>query len=260
MRGLLVVLALALVACAAPTAIPKAPASKLAQEKKDPDALPKVLEDLKLSTKQREQIKALFAGLKKDLAPATAQRDELRAAMVSATSRCEPDDSSLHIQATRMVEAGNAEREHVLDAANAFHAILTPKQRAQLVDPVIDGDRSISEDTSEAREEGFGEIAEALDLDLLQKLQLVKRAVSRLSVTTSETNGLRDQAIVALKAFKKDQFDIREHTIANAPVMKLYTRFVLDLAQIVLPVLDEQQCRTAAGLLRRVFKRNSKKR
>lgn len=263
MRGLLVVLAVAVLSCAAPTTIPPAAEPKAARDaeaKKDPDALPKVLEDLELSDAQRKKIKALFAKLKDELAPATAQRDQFRAAMISATARCEADDSTLHIQASRMVEAGNAERDHVLDAANGFHAILTAKQRAKLVDPLLNGDRPIAQDTTDAREQGMGEIAEALDLGFLQKVELVKRALSRLSVTTSETNALRDQAIVALTAFKGDDFDIRDHTIAQAPVVELYTRFVLDLAQIILPVLDEDQCRTAAGLLRRAFKRRDQPR
>lgn len=259
--GLVVLLGAMSLACGtgSTAAAVTAAAAQEDEPPRDPDALPKSLDRLKLSAKQQDQVKALIADLKNDLAPAAAKNDVFREAMVSATYRCSADDSRLHIEANRMVEAGNQGRPHVLDAINDFHAVLTPKQRALLVDPILEGDMALGEDTEDGREEGLGKLAEKLDLDFIQKVELIKRAVTRLTVTTSETRELREQALVALRAFKQPQFNIREHAIAEAPVLKLYTRFVLDIAQVVLPVLTEDQCKTGAGLLRRLFKNNDKR-
>lgn len=258
LRSLILALAMAGTACqaGAPPPTPQTAenaAAKATGRESDPDALPKALDRLSLSLKQRELVKTLIATLKEDIAPATTKRDDFRHAMVSAARGCSADDSRLHIEAGRMVDVGNQARPKVLDAINAFHGILTPKQRADLVDPVLSGDTAIGEDTSDGREKGLGKIAEALDLSFTQKLQLIKRAMDRLSISTETTATLRAQAVTAVSAFKRDDFDIRDHAIAEAPLLKLYTRLVLDLAQVVLPVLSRDQCDTAAGLLQDMF-------
>ncbi len=227
---------------------------------RDPDALPKPIEALDLNTEQRREVLALLNELETKLAAANARRDEFRTAMVGAAAQCNADDSRLHIEANRLVEVGNEARPAVLDAINTFHGILTPQQRAALVTPILEGKIALGEDTEDGREQGLEEIAEALDLGFLQKVKLVKRAVSRLTISTSETSLLREQAIEAVIAFQRNEFDIRTLAIAKAPVIKLYTRFVLDLAQVVLPVLDEDQCDIAAGLLRRMFQRAERSR
>lgn len=260
LRSLTLALCLAGTACqaGAPPPTPQTAenaAAKATGRESDPDALPKALDRLSLSLQQQAQVRALIAEVKRDIAPATAKRDDFRHAMVSAARGCSADDSRLHIEAGRMVEAGEKARPRVLDAINEFHAILTPKQRAELVDPVLSGDTAIGEDTSDGREKGLGKIAEALDLSFTQKIELIKRAMDRLSISTETTATLRAQAVTAVSAFKRDDFDIRDHAIAEAPLVKLYTRLVLDLAQVVLPVLSREQCDTAASLLHDMFEK-----
>ncbi len=254
-RGLVLVFAIGIAGCQFAGATPTTDPSDVVRAEPEPDALPRSLEQLGLSATQRKQLKTLIANLTRGLESAKAQRDIFRGAMVSAARRCSADDSRLHIEAGRMVEAGNGVRPHVLDTLNELHRILTPKQRAELVDPVLTGAKGLGEDTDDGREEGLGKIAEKLDLDFIQKVQLIKRAVSRFTVSTADTRAIRDDALEAAKAFKRSDFDVRNHAIAKAPVIKLYTRFVLDLAQVVLPVLSEEQCTIGAGLLRRVFRK-----
>ncbi len=233
-------------------------AAKATEAERDPDALPKVLDRLDLTDEQKTAVRELFADLRKDLTRARTQRDAFRAAMVGTARSCNANDSRLHLEAGRMVEVGNESRPVVLDSINAFHAILTPTQRDKLVDPLLSGETSIGEDTADGREEGLGKLAEKLDLGFTQKLELIKRALDRLSISTETTGVLRAQALTAAAAFKKADFDIRKHAIAEAPVLKLYTRFVLDIAQVVIPVLSREQCDTAAGLLQEVFDKNDR--
>lgn len=224
----------------------------------DPNALPKALDRLQLTTQQEDEVRTLLAELRVKLANAKAQHDSFRNAMVSTARSCSADDSRLHIEAERMVEAGEGARPAVLDAINAFHAILTPKQRALLADPILSGEVGFREDTADGREQGLGKVADALELSFTQKLQLVRRALDRLSVTTETTGKLRADALTALAAFKRDTFDIRQQVIADAPVVKLYARFILDLAQVIVPVLTREQCDTAGELLYDMFQKKTR--
>jgi hypothetical protein len=216
------------------------------------DGIPGVLSRLELRSDQRVAIRTVLSDLQKRAGDAMRQRRAFESAIVAAARGCSANDSRLHIEADRFVEAAQAARPAVLDAINMLHQILDARQRDLLVTRLLAGQESIGGDGDDQPIRGLATIAEALDLSFAQKLALVKGAAG-LDIGKVLTNGLKKKIIDAAHAFREPRFDIREHAIVEVPLVALYTGFMLDLAQIVLPVLEPEQCRVAADLLQQRY-------
>lgn len=212
--------------------------------------LPEYLARLGITVEQRAELDAIRDRLVERTRAADAQRLAFQDAIVGAIDACDSDYARLRIEGRRMIEAGDAAKPAILDAINAFHAVLTPEQRRQLVEPMLE--RS-AERRERSDDEGFAALGAKLDLGIGQILKMAKRARTRITLSRSDRDELRDRFEEAAERFMEPGFDAHAEPLASEPLIEHVVQFVFDLAAVVLPVLEDGQCQVAADFARERF-------
>lgn len=220
---------------------PDTPAS-VARAAAEPRELPSLLEELDLGTSQRDQILSLFDEVKRDLTPLVDSGREFGRALSVAARQCKGDSPFIEMQASSTAAVGEQIREPVLDAIQRLHGILTPAQRRALSRRLLGADQPDErERKNDTRTRSLG-----IDLDLSvgQMLSMLLRVQALRESFQERAEPWRLRYRSALRAFARDDFDVRRHPIAEAPLVALATTFVRDALRVLMPVLEPAQCET----------------
>ena len=204
-------------------------------------------ERLGLTSTQQEKIEAIRDRLVERTRSADAQRLAFQDAIVGAIDACDSDYARLRIEGRRMIDSGNGAKPAILDAINEFHAVLTPEQRKRLIEPMLERSAERRERTDD---EGFAAMGSKLDLGIGQILKMAKRARTRITLSRSDRDELRDRFEESAERFMSPRFDAHAEPLAQEPLVEHVVQFIFDLAAVVLPVLEERQCDVAADFAR----------
>jgi hypothetical protein len=71
-----------------------------------------------------------------------------------------------------------------------------------------------------------------------------------MTLSRSDRDELRDMLDEAGKQFMGPDFDAHQTTLAKQPLVEHAVQFIFDLAAVVLPVLEDEQCAVAADFAR----------
>ncbi len=246
LRAAVWVTALALAGCggAAIDAPETAAAASQAQEDGAPRDLPEYLARLGVSDAQLDQLDGIRDRMMERLAAADAQRLTFQDAILEAVDHCDPDYARMHIEAKRMIAAGNDAQPAVLDAINELHALLTPAQRKLLVEPMLERNEARK---GEQDSEGFEALGDKLDLGVGQILELVARARTHLRLDRRGRDELREQFEQDAESFMSPDFDAHKSALGQQAITEIVVNLILDLGVVVLPVLDQRQCQALAA-------------
>ncbi len=218
-----------------------------ATETSERDGMAELVERLGLTSTQQEKIEAIRDRLVERTRSADAQRLAFQDAIVGAIDACDSDYARLRIEGRRMIDSGNGAKPAILDAINEFHAVLTPEQRKRLIEPMLERSAERRERTDD---EGFAAMGSKLDLGIGQILKMAKRARTRITLSRSDRDELRDRFEESAERFMGPRFDAHTEPLAQEPLVEHVVQFIFDLAAVVLPVLEERQCDVAADFAR----------
>lgn len=220
------------------------------------EGLPAYLARLGITEAQRTELDAIGDRLVERVRPADRQRLAFQSAIVGAIEACDSDYARLRIEGRRMIEAGSDAKPVVLDAINELHALLTPEQRRLLVEPMLERSEQRRERSDD---EGFAALGKKLDLGIGQVLRMAKRARNRMTLSRSDRDELRDLLDDAGEQFMEPDFDAHRTELAQQPLVEHTVQFIYDLAAVVLPVLEDEQCHVAADFARERLVEDEKK-
>jgi Spy/CpxP family protein refolding chaperone len=238
--SLLGLVVLVLGCSAAPDLPPEEPSSPAGAETGQKRRLPRALEALELSAEQRERVDGMRVSLERDAAPLVEAGRNFGRALAGAARHCESNSPFIAMEAEVAVRVGEQVRGKVLDSINEFHSILTPAQRRKLSQHLLgvqEERRERPRDDSNARS-----LADEIDLSFTQTLSMLVRLQTLRASYDEKIEPWRERYESALVAFAKDRFDVRDHDIAQVPVVELATSMFRDGFRLFLPLLEEKQC------------------
>ena len=241
---LLFVLLLAVSGCA-PSTPPVAPVYAEADEG------PELAPWLELNVAQRGRILALVEDLKREVEPVKPAAIGLAEGIASTLKGCRKDSTTLEMRADSLVRSAEAARDPILDAVNELHAILTPKQRRRLVRHVLERERTSSpERRRDEADDQTTSIGVELDLSWRQIASILLRVRKIQSVYEDKAEPWLERYRDAVRAFAEPHFDVREHAIAEAPVMRMVADLITDAYRVLVPLLEREQCAALSDYLR----------
>jgi Spy/CpxP family protein refolding chaperone len=243
----------------APMAPPEVQAAPPAGEKED-ERLPAALEELHLRPDQRREIEALKDDLERDLEPLLEASKHLGRAIAVALRECKGDSPFIDMEASTLVGVGEELRPRALDAIQRFHRILTPAQRRALSQRLLASDAERAERRGERDRSSAESIGGKLDLSVGQMFSMLLRVQLLRSSFEDQLKPWRARYRKALKAFARDDFDIRRQAVAEVPFAELATTLVRDGLRMLVPVLDPPQCQEVARLLDEQLDKKKEKR
>jgi Spy/CpxP family protein refolding chaperone len=204
----------------------------------------RVLDQLSLTAQQRTAVTALRTKLAEALAPAAEPRNELVHAMLAAIAHGYLDADGLATRQAALTQAVDKARPTLLGGINQLHALLTPEQRAALVDGLASGGKSSGEDRRARMQRLMGE----LDLTFAQKRRLYS-VRDELAPEREHFDQLKSALHEAADAFKQDEFDATKLAIAHVPLVELWCEGFTDLVKVMVPILDDPQRAKLAALV-----------
>lgn len=233
-------------ACATPsTPAPSAPATADAS----PTALPELLEALEPSPVQRAELVLLLSSLEEDLAPVQVAVADFGRALARAARRCRQDSPFIAMEADHTVTVGEQARGKALEAINRLHAILTPAQRQQL-SRRLQGRETEAERAREKRDASrTRSIGGDLDLSIGQILKALVRVQKIRSDFEEKAAPWRERYLRAVRDFEREDFDVRDHAIADLPIVALMTDVARDAFRVLIPLLRPEQCEALARII-----------
>ncbi|MBI4701522.1 MAG: Spy/CpxP family protein refolding chaperone [Deltaproteobacteria bacterium] len=240
--------ALAYAGCGAGASPAQAPGAGGEPEGVPPDeAAVRAVDDLTVSAEQRAKLRTLRERLAAELAPAAGVRPKLVQAYLDGIAAGRLDPARIDPLERDFVAATDRARPAVLAALNELHAILTPAQRAALVD-------AIAEHGEQARAQGrerVRRLAEALGLSASQKRQIFWAARERLGEKRERMEELHEGLRAAGAAFKTEAFDATKLAVASAPLVQEWLGGIRVTLELLLPVLDREQRSKLVQVIRR---------
>ena len=246
--------------CGASTGPPATTAPVATQATAEPSAaapaeLPAILEALGPSSAQRVELLALRDRLTPELESLQDAGLELALTVAKAARRCDGNLVALEGAASWAVAAGEQARGTVLDAIDELHRILSPAQRKALADRLLGKEKESK--TESSTDSGARSLGDALDLSVGQMLTILVRAQALASALEERIEPWRPRLKKTLEAFADEHFAIREHEIAEVPVVALATDFLRDALRTLLPILEREQCEALAGLIQEAVDKGS---
>jgi Spy/CpxP family protein refolding chaperone len=228
--------------------LPPQDAAKLVEPPPDEQAVAAVF-GLQLSRHQDQAIRGLRADLHDHLGEAARARTLLVDGVLGELAQGTLDRGRLDPVVRAFVAASEQAKPQVLVAINELHAILTPEQRAALVDGLAErGDEGEAEGKRRLKQ-----MLKALDLGMGQQLELASQAKERLAGEKDNVERLKAQLRAAAEAFKGDSFDAAALELAQGPLVEHWLEVMLSLLEVVVPVLDEQQRLTFVAMARKML-------
>lgn len=206
---------------------------------------------LELSSEQRDRIVGLVENLEREVKPIEPAAIGLADGIAGALRGCRNSSTMLEMRADSLVRSAEAAREPILAAVNELHAILTPKQRRRLVRHVLERERTSSPDQrQEDADDTTTSVGVELDLSWRQIASILVRARKIQSVYEDKAEPWLAHYRSAVAAFAEPGFDVHDHPIAKAPVMRMIADLVTDAYRVLVPLLEPEQCDALSDYLR----------
>jgi Spy/CpxP family protein refolding chaperone len=208
------------------------------------------LDTLGVSPEQRAAVERIRADLHARMEPARAAEQALVATLAEGLAAAKFDTAKVDAAVGQLTVAGAAVHEASADALNELHAVLTPPERAALVDKVeahwAVWHKANADETGAATEGGHLATL-ATDLDLTP--DQVDRIRAGLSEGMKTVPRLDPQEIATeLRAFgdgfQSEKFDARALTtagVANAALIGWGAAHMAHFVEVVSPVLTPDQ-------------------
>ena len=228
-----------------PIAEPAAPAPQIDAAL----ALPEALESLEPTPEQRLELVKLVDRLEADVAPLKTAIDGFTRALARAARRCRQDSPFIEMEARHTVMTGEQVRGDILDGINRLHSILTPPQRLALSRRLLGEQEEGERERSDRDESRTRSIGGDLDLSIGQILSMLVRVRKLRNDFEAKAEPWREAYVRVARAFRHDDFDVRDHALAEVPAVELVTDVVRDAFRVLLPLLEPVQCEALADLI-----------
>jgi Spy/CpxP family protein refolding chaperone len=209
------------------------------------------LDTLGVSPEQRATVETIRTDLHARMEPARAAEQNLMATLADGLAAANFDAAKVNAAVTQVTAAGAALHDASADALNALHAVLTPPQRAALVEKVESHwavwQRANAEETGPANPDGGRLAMLATELDLTaDQVDKIRAAVGERmkAVTRLDPQEVATHLRAFGDAFRSEKFDARVLTTANAANAHLVGWGAAHLAyfvETVSPVLTPDQ-------------------
>jgi len=212
-----------------------------------------VLAGLHVAPEQKRAIAALGAKLRAELRGTAHARDELVDVLLTSLRAGRVDRARVDPVVRAVVTAIDEVKPQLLGDLDELHALLTPEQRATLVEGLEKKRRAESEGESEGKRR-LKQIVEALDIGVGQQLEMASAAKDRFGKDEKRHAAkLKEQLEAALESFKSDSFKATELEVVRGPVVEYWLGVIISLFEIVVPILDEDQRLTLVAMAEKML-------
>lgn len=240
----LLTIALAATPSCAPPA-PKAPETVTRQAAAQPRS--PLIVKLNLSPSTSEEVEALFLEVRAFLAQYEKARVALIDEAVSQIGSGALDRGRLEPLAMKAIAEWEAALPRLANAANCLHALLTPKERLELIQIMEGKENNLTEEEKRrAREE---RVSKLLDLSSTQKTrlfgQLLALTVSHYTLVTNTREAISE----AKEAFIADDYDARKLKVVTSLDLHAVAELAFEAIVGGMEVLTPPQHRTLAAIL-----------
>ncbi|HEX4448473.1 MAG TPA: Spy/CpxP family protein refolding chaperone [Polyangiaceae bacterium] len=219
------------------------------------------LDSLGTTPEQNAAITKIQADMRAKMQPAHDAEKTVLATLADGVAAGTIDQAKVDAAIAQLSTASAGVHDAVADSLNQLHALLTPEQRAALVDKVdahlsVWHEANASEESNEARAGHLEALAKELTLspDQVDKI----RASVKASMTSGKAHYDRAEAEAHLKAFgdafKADTFEAKSLTTggpANAKIATWGATRMSRFYEAVNPVLSADQRTKLAEILRK---------
>ena len=204
------------------------------------------LEALSTTPEQDDQLLALVGKFAIVLSKSGKARRAFTDELLKSLMRGRVEAAVVDPVRTNFEDAIRDATPEVLTLLNKLHEILTPEQRAKLVDSFA----ARAEDAEAKRKAHNRQMIDALDIGLLQKISIAKAMRDKLGDLRPAFAKMKMDAQAAGKAFKEDTFDATELAIAKTDLGKLYLESIVILVGVLAPELEHEQRVKLAGIIK----------
>lgn len=218
------------------------------------------LDTLGVSPEQRTAVGKIRRDLQAAMEPARVAEQSLEALLADGVAAGNLDAGKVNDALTRLTAEAAALHDACAGALNELHAVLTPDQRAALVDKVeahwaVWQKANADENAVAANPDGhLSTLATDLDLSSDQVARIRMDLAERMmSVPRPDPQALSTRIVAFGDAFRSETFDARVLTAARRADAELASWGSTHLARLVetaMPVLTAQQRATLAARLR----------
>ena len=216
----------------------------------------KALEALETTPEQEDQLLALVGKFAIVLSKSGKARRAFADALIASilVGRVNPD--VINPARADFEQAIQDATPEVLQLINELHGILTPVQRAKLVDSFA-ARHEASEAKRKARNQ---EMMDRLDIGMMQKLAIAQALKDELGPMRPAFEQMKQDAAAAGEAFKRDDFDATQLALGKTDLGKLYLETVVALVGAMAPELEPEQRVKLAGIIKHRLKGGGRKR
>ncbi len=244
-RGAFLALVLALASCGA-SARGAAAADGNGQPPPPEQSARAALEALATTPEQDDQLLALVGKFAIVLSQSGKARRAFTDALIESIMAGQVDPAVMNPVRADFEQAIRDATPEVLQLFNELHGILTPTQRAKLIDDLA----ARSEDAEAKRKANNKELMDRLDIGLIQKVNIGSAMKDRMGALRPAFAQMKMDAKAAGEAFKQDDFDATKLAIAKSDVGKLYLEGVVALVGAMVPELEHEQRVKLAGIIK----------
>jgi Spy/CpxP family protein refolding chaperone len=134
----------------------------------------------------------------------------------------------------------------VLALLNELHGILTPKQRAKLIDDID----ARFEGAAAQRKARNKEMIDELDIGFVQKIEIAQAMSDKMDHLRPVFEKMKRDGKAAGEAFKRNDFDATELDLVKTDLGKLYLETAVVLVATLAPELEYEQRRTLSNIIK----------
>ncbi len=220
------------------------------------------LDSLGVSPEQKAQIEKIQADMHAKMLPAHDAEKNLLLTLADGIAAGNIDQAKVDAAITQVTSASAGVHDAVADSLNQLHEVLTPPQRAALVDKVEAHfdvwHHANAEEESAEKEGAHGGHLDKLAKELALSPEQVEKARGSLKASSGGTHFDKAEGEAHLKAFgaafASDKFDSKQLTTgtnANAHIATWGATRVAHLYEALTPVLTPDQRTKLADALRK---------
>ncbi|MBW2454756.1 MAG: hypothetical protein JRI68_09600 [Deltaproteobacteria bacterium] len=204
------------------------------------------LEALATTPDQDDQLLALVGKFAIVLSKSGKARRAFTEALIESIMGGRVDPAVIHPVRADFEQAIRDATPEVLQLFNELHGILTPTQRAKLIDDLA----ARSDDAQAKRKARNEEMMDRLDIGIIQKVNIGSAMKDQLGPLRPAFAQMKMDGKAAGEAFKRADFDATKLTIAKTDLGKLYLEGVVALVGAMTPELEHEQRVMLAGILK----------
>lgn len=204
------------------------------------------LEALETTPEQDDRLLALVGKLAIVLSKTGKARRAFTDELLQSLRRGRVDRSVIDPLQADFEQAIRDAMPQVLAALDELHQILTPAQRAKLIEGLA-ARTAASEQQRKARNR---QMLDELDIGFVQKVRIGQALADGMKPLRPALAQLKLEAEAAGEAFERDDFDATELAIAQRDLGKLYLESVVVLVSVLAPELEHEQRTKLAGIIK----------